>query len=113
MKLETCLGRQLMLPRDGIIVINHGQRFEEEEARLGKTIVDIDKSPPGMGQAMRQDRLQLVRQVTREGITHLDRRRQQIDAVFEDLREVFASRTASVQSGCGIRSPTFRRPRHA
>ena len=97
MELQTRLGRQPTLPRDGIVAIDHGQRFEEVAARLGKAIVDVDEPPPGMGQAMRQDRLQLARQVAREGIAHLDRRRQLLGAVLEDLGQVLARVPAAAE----------------
>jgi hypothetical protein len=64
-------------------VVNHGQRFEKVATRLGESIVDIDEPPPGMGQAMRQDRLQLARQVAREGIAHLDRRKLEGNGSFK------------------------------
>jgi len=87
----------MLLPRDGVVVIDHGQRFEEVATRLGKTIVDVDESPPGMRQAMRQDRPQLARQVAREGIAHLDRRRQRLGAVLEDPGQVLARVPAAAE----------------
>ncbi len=97
MKPQTRLGRQPTLPRDGVVAIDHGQRFEQVATRLGKAIVDIDEPPPGMGQAMRQDRPQLARQVARQGVAHLDRRRQLLGAVLEDLGQVLARVPAAAE----------------
>ena len=97
MELQPRLGRQPTLPRHGIVAIDHGQRFEQVAARLGKAIVDVDELPPGMGQAMGQDRLQLARQVARQGIAHLDRRRQLLGAVLEDLGQVLARVPAAAE----------------
>ena len=97
MEPQTRLGRQLTLPRHGIVAIDHGQRFEQVAARLGKAIVDVDELPPGMGQAVRQDRLQLARQVARQRIAHLDRRRQLLGAVLEHLRQVLARVPAAAE----------------
>ena len=97
MELQTGLGRQPTLPRHGIVAIDHGQRFEQVAARLGEAIVDVDEPPPGMGQAVRQDRLQLARQVARQGIAHLDRRRQLLGAVLEDLGQVLARVPAAAE----------------
>ena len=97
MELQTRLGRQLTLPRHGVVAIDHGQRFEQVATRLGEAIVDVDEPPPGMGQAVRQDRLQLARQVARQGVAHLDRRRQLLGAVLEDLGQVLARVPAAAE----------------
>ena len=97
MEPQTGLGRQPTLPRHGIVAIDHGQRFEQVAAQLGEAIVDVDEPPPGMGQAVRQDRLQLARQVARQRIAHLDRRRQLLGAVLEDLRQVLARVPAAAE----------------
>jgi hypothetical protein len=58
-----------------------------------------------MGQAIGQDRLQLTRQVPRQGITHLDRRRHLGSAVLEHLGQVLARVPAAAEeqrSTCGI-----------
>jgi hypothetical protein len=74
-ELQPDLGRQPTLPRLGVGAIHHGQRFEQVTTRLGKAIVDVHEPPPGMGQAICHDRLQFARQVARQCIAHLDRRR--------------------------------------
>ncbi len=76
MPLQPRSGDSWRLPGDGIVAVNHGERFEQVAALLRKTIVHVDELPPGMGQAVGQDRLQFARQVARQGIAHLDRRRQ-------------------------------------
>ena len=65
--------------------------------RLGEAVVDVDEPPPGMGQAVRQDRPQLARQVARQGVAHLDRRRQLLGAVLEDLGQVLARVPAAAE----------------
>ena len=58
-------------PGQGIVAIDRGQRFEEVAAWFGEAIVHVDEPPPGMGQAVRQDRLELARQVAQERASHI------------------------------------------
>ena len=88
MPLQPRLGRELTFPGDGIVAVNHREGFQKIAARLGKTIVHVHELPPGVGQAIRQDRLQLARQVARQGIAHLDRRRQLRGTVLEHLGQI-------------------------
>ena len=97
MELQPRLGRQPSLPGHGIVAVDHGQRFEQVAARLGKAIVHVHELPPGMGQAVGHDRLQLARQVARQGIAHLDRRRQLRRAVLEHLGQVLARVPAAAE----------------
>ncbi|HEY7309258.1 MAG TPA: hypothetical protein VH643_07885 [Gemmataceae bacterium] len=97
MELQARLGRQLPPPSEGIVAVHHGEGFEQVAARLGEAIVDVHELPPGMRQAMGQDRLQLARQVARQGIAHLDRRRQFRGAELEHRGQVLAGVPAAAE----------------
>ncbi len=84
---------------------------------LRKTIVHVDELPPGMGQAVGQDRLQFARQVARQGIAHLDRRRQLRSTELEHPGQILTRVLAAAKEqghpvtvACAATTPEVNRP---
>jgi hypothetical protein len=103
MQAQTCFGREPLLAREGVVVIDHRERFQEVAARLGETIGHVDELPPGVGQAVRQDRPERAREVARQGIAHLDRWRAFRGAVFEHPGQVLTRvATAAEEQGHAV-----------
>ena len=75
-KEQSFLGRQAPFSGDRIVTVDHGERFQHVPAFFGKPVCYLDELPPTVGQAVGQDRLQFRRRVSRQGVTHLDRRGQ-------------------------------------
>jgi hypothetical protein len=53
-KLQAVLRRELVTTGDRVVAIDHRQGLEQLAARVGKTIVDVDKLPACVSQAMRE-----------------------------------------------------------
>ena len=66
-------------------------------ALFGKSVCHLDELPPPVGQAIGEDRLQLARQIPREGVTHLDRRRQFCHSPEQYVFEVFSGVLATAE----------------
>ena len=94
MELQTRYPAIAIFPQQlRIVAINHGQRFEQVAAHLGEAARRHRRTrrrawagavpAPGVVCIC-------ARQVARQRVAHLDRRRQLLSAVFEDLRQVLA-----------------------
>ena len=62
-----------------------------------KVVHHIHKLPSTMGKAVGQNRFHFGRQVPRQGVAHLDRRTESLDAFRQDLREVLTSMLAAAE----------------
>jgi len=76
MKGQAFLGRHLLGAGRGVVAVDLPQGLEHVAAWLGKARRHLHELAPGMRNAVGDDRLELPGRVVREGVTHLDRRRQ-------------------------------------
>ncbi len=88
--LQTPRGRHLSLPSDGVVVIDHLQRFQHVATLVRKTVVNLDELTARVGQAVGHDRFQLFGEIAGQAVAHLDWRRQGLGAKFQDIPQIFA-----------------------
>ena len=94
MEREPGRGIHLLPLGLGVVAVDLLQRSEQVLDRLGEPVFHLHEPPPGMGQAVGQDGVQLAslaHRVGGQGIAHLDGSRQPIGPVFQHGFEVLPS----------------------
>ena len=72
-------------------MINDSEALKHVATLFLKAIVDIDELASHIGDAIGNDRFQLLRQIARQAVTLLNRRMEFVGAMAQDIAQVFAS----------------------
>src|SRR5580700_3851055 len=88
MEEQPLVQRQSLFPRQCVVVINGARRLQHITAFFRKVIWHFHYLPSSMGETVRPQGFGALWCVARQGIAHLDWRRQTAGALFQDFGDV-------------------------